>query len=292
MLSPTATSTAFGTMSSISSDATSTSTSANPSPSTYSRGKVRAAPIVVGVLFGVVALLMLLLAIWRCAKRHQRPVSEAWTAAEPSSAGSRPPSLGRKSLFGSAFGNRGSLQPTPFLESSATSPAATGYYIETPEAKWGDSRHGYIVPTTPSRPTNSLSTVPNSTQVLWDCDSKTRQYTTIPEPYCYPGSGPVDPRSRAPNRYEPGNTLSTITEKSTPGQASVYGNRTLPGSPESNRTFELGNAASTSLHRQSSAHRSPPDHRSYPTPPSTDASSQDAHSVTSHSIDSRRPFAK
>ena len=59
-------------------------------------------------------------------------------------------------------------------------------------------------------------------------------------PYAYGSYGVVPhpaygantaPPNRAPNRYQPGYTLSTITEKSTPQMAD--GTRTMPGTPMS-----------------------------------------------------------
>ncbi|KAF8967542.1 hypothetical protein BDZ97DRAFT_1755965 [Flammula alnicola] len=192
------------------------STSSSPSPtlsepvvapvtsdtgSAASVRQIHILPIVLGSLFGVLGLIVIVLALLYF-RRRKRPVSEAWTVA-----GMR--------YSSPTSGGPANTPPMTNVTNSHWNAAQSypqGYPMEqTQQGAWQNSRYGYVGMPAPAIP---------------------------PQPYngAYHGGYAYDqdPQTmapRAPNRYQPGYTLSTITEKSTPRMAET--NASLANSPAS-----------------------------------------------------------
>lgn len=140
-------------------------------------------PIALGTVLGVLGLLFIAAAFWFCCKPRKRPPSEAWTVQGPPSS---------------------TIPSTPQMTGSSSSPITPGQYT----------------------PSNQRYPGPQSSQTAWQ--NPRYGFVGMPLPAVvghqsydpnYPQQGDMnDPSNmRAPNRYQHGaNTLSTITEKSTP----------------------------------------------------------------------------
>ncbi|KAF8165989.1 hypothetical protein B0H34DRAFT_743864 [Crassisporium funariophilum] len=169
------------------------------SPESSKRANV--VPIAVGSVFGILALLLIMFAVWFFCRRRTRPISETWTIDGTSSIfPSRGPSMGP-----------GGMSPiNAYASGSGTTaqqlqPHEQGYYLnQTNQGAWQNPRYGHVGMAAPPIPPqlNSYHTAPYP------------QNSTSPQPPGYYHAPPIP--GRAPNRYEPGYTLSTITEKSTP----------------------------------------------------------------------------
>ncbi|KDR84488.1 hypothetical protein GALMADRAFT_133773 [Galerina marginata CBS 339.88] len=180
---PSASSASPTTSSSASSSSTErvvASSTTNPTSSlSTSSSSKHIIPVALGTILGILGVFLLMIGMWFFFRRRRRPVSEAWTFGSGSNANGGPPP--------NANGYRNAGQPF-------TQGHAHGYLMEqTSQGTWQNSRYGFIGMPPPAIPFAS------------------------PPPGAY--HDPSSPQSRAPNRYQPGYTLSTITEKSTPKMA-------------------------------------------------------------------------
>ncbi|KAF9535204.1 hypothetical protein CPB83DRAFT_889107 [Crepidotus variabilis] len=174
--------------------ASSTSGSSNAASTSGSSDKHSPIPIALGTLFGVLGILIIIGAVWYFCRKRRRPISEAWTEGSyggPGGANSHP-----GYAYGGPAGSYGHQLP----------PQAHGVNGQYDYSQFGYGLNGapppsFYAPSYHGQPSQG--------------------------PSSYQGVGP----NRAPNRYQPGYTLSTITEKSTPQMAD--GNRTMPGTPRS-----------------------------------------------------------
>ncbi|KAF8888149.1 hypothetical protein CPB84DRAFT_1473740 [Gymnopilus junonius] len=161
-------------------------------------------PVALGTILGILAIFLLMFAMWFFFRRRRRPVSEAWTLATGTSARRQPPPQ----------------KGTTWYKTPPTPPNVPGYPMEqTAQGTWLNGKYAYVG-NMPPPPISALSPpVPGMGN------------------YNQPEyAAPVSPSARAPNRYQPGYTLSTITEKSTPQSRKTPLSANSPASAQS----ELG----------------------------------------------------
>lgn len=149
--------------------------------------------VTLGTILGILGLLVIIAFIWYFCRKRRRPLSEAWTVASsslPSPGGATPRTKSR-------------------WYSKGTNPAhgAGGYYMtqSSTHGAWQNPQYGYVGMPPPPLPAGY--------------QHYAHQYQDQEYQY-YAQNGGIQVMapsySRAPNRYQPGYTLSTITEKSTP----------------------------------------------------------------------------
>lgn len=150
--------------------------------------------------------------LWFYCRRRKRPVSEAWTVP----------------------GHPYSSNPEMNVAPVAGPNGASNYYGQPynpsypSDNGWGASQYGYGASGPPSAPPPGAMSVVGATSLAHSYTSAT-------------GVAPMPQQIRAPNRYQP-NTLSTITETSTP---TVGGTTPLAYSPSSIGTEIYHDAASS-----------------------------------------------
>ncbi|KAF9463646.1 hypothetical protein BDZ94DRAFT_1258190 [Collybia nuda] len=213
----TATTSTSSTLPPTSASSSSTSESSPPPASTSSAAtsssSKRVLSIALGTVLGVLALLIIAAGFWFCARRRRRPVSEAWTVP------------------GHPYPSNSEMTAAPMTGLNG----AANYYNQ-PYNPYGYGPGG---PT--AVPVPGMAPIPhpyaNATGVMYD-QGPQQGYNPWPAPM------PNVPQQqlRAPNRYQP-NTLSTITENSTPP---VGGGTPLAHSPSSPGT-EIYHSAASSL---------------------------------------------
>jgi len=155
--------------------------------------------IALGTIFGVLGLLLIIGSIWFCYfSRRGRPTSEAWTIDGPPYDANSPATNGN--------GNEQRHTQSPWVPGYQPH----GYPMEQmADGTWRNAQFGFVG-NIPPPPITSLQPA--------------QQAYYAQNEYHDQNAG-----SRAPNRYVPGYTLSTITEKSTP-QVGAY-SPPLPNSP-------------------------------------------------------------
>ncbi|KAF9476791.1 hypothetical protein BDN70DRAFT_923057 [Pholiota conissans] len=194
--------------------------------------KIRPLPIVLGSLFGLIGIGVVLLALVFACRRRRRPKSEAWTIdgtlySSPSSRGAGGASNGSfRKVVNTSGGNdkhnRNHSYTSMPMSSAGSShwdpgsrPNSPGGYPlnQTTQGAWHNTRFAYVgnTPPPPIPPSMPPASLPLSHQQQ-------------------------DAAARAPNRYTPGVTLSTITENSTP-RAEAHAS--LANSPASMQEGEL-----------------------------------------------------
>ncbi|CAA7269825.1 unnamed protein product [Cyclocybe aegerita] len=166
-----------------------------------------ALPIALGTVLGLLGLLLIFLAFWFFFRKRRRPMSEAWTVSGSSVAGrAPPPPPGTAAAYWNATtGNQGYAMR------------------QAGDGTWQNTRYGHVgmaPPPMPPQPMYGYNAYPYGAP----------QMSGAPSAY-HP------PQGHAPNRYLPGDTLSTITERSTPQMSE--GRTPLVNSPASLQS-ELG----------------------------------------------------
>ncbi|PPR04849.1 hypothetical protein CVT24_007237 [Panaeolus cyanescens] len=147
--------------------------------------------VTIGTILGILGLLVIIAFIWYFCRKRRRPLSEAWTVASsslssPGGAGSR-----TKSRWSSFKGSK-------------SAHGAAGYYMTQSSAHgaWQNPQYGFVGMPPPPLPSGYAYQYPDQQHQYYTQDGGIQ---VVAPPY-----------NRAPNRYQPGYTLSTITEKSTP----------------------------------------------------------------------------
>ncbi|KAG6832339.1 hypothetical protein H0H87_001980 [Tephrocybe sp. NHM501043] len=206
---------ASSTSASSSGTQTLSSTSGSSSSSTTSAGIATAStsvdsskslshvlPIALGSVFGALALLLILLAIWFCHRRRRRPASEAWTVAGTPYSGPSPGNVPGQPMY----------QASDYTYTGLNQP-----YDNSWERRPGlGPIPGAMSPTTAAALAHPYA---NATPVMDEAKDDGWQGTTTQIAQRY---------MRSPNRYQP-NTLSTITETSTPhGTPLAYSPNSIP----------------------------------------------------------------
>ena len=185
-------------------------------------------PIALGTVLGVLGLLIVVLAAWFYRRRQKRPVSEAWTVAGHSYPGS-PQMTNTMTTPRSTV--RSAIDDSIYANNPAYYPPADGW---GPESQYGitDIHAPATHPPMPMPPVNggSLSyTTPvnNATNGYypWTDMTPNAPAQQQPQPHAFHPSAAI--------LYQPGNRLSTITEKSTPP---IGGGSSLANSPASQQT--------------------------------------------------------
>ncbi|KAF8076981.1 hypothetical protein FPV67DRAFT_1715941 [Lyophyllum atratum] len=178
----------------------SSTSSGNPAATSGASGNSSSShvlPIALGTALGVLALLIVALGIWFCNRRRRRPTSEAWTVAGTPYPGS--PQMGPSM----------STAPSSSMN-GGNNYAYAGVYQPYDNNDWSTPHYvtpgpipGAMAPATAASYAHPYAT---ATPTRDDDTGSTWQGTTsqIAQQYM-----------RSPNRYQP-NTLSTITETSTP----------------------------------------------------------------------------
>ncbi|KIM38675.1 hypothetical protein M413DRAFT_447636 [Hebeloma cylindrosporum] len=166
--------------------------------------------IALGVVFGILALILIFVIIWFCyLPRRGRPTSEAWTIDGPPHDGNSPTTNGN--------GNGQGYTQSHWVPSGYPVGQPHGYPMEQmADGTWRNAQYGFVG-NIPPPPITALQ------------PAQQAYYGHPPNPdqngYYDQGAG-----GRAPNRYMPGYTLSTITEKSTPQMVGAH-SPPLPNSP-------------------------------------------------------------
>ncbi|GLB34397.1 hypothetical protein LshimejAT787_0112810 [Lyophyllum shimeji] len=192
----------------------------NPSGTSSSSSHVVA--IALGTVLGVCALLIVAIGVWFCNRRRKRPTSEAWTVAGTPYPGS--PQIGQTMTDApsSTFSGGSSYA---YTDANAYQPYDSGW--SSPHYATPGPIPGAMAPATAA----ALAQHPYATAspVVQEDKGDTWQGTTAQISQRY---------MRSPNRYQP-NTLSTITETSTPP---LGGGTPLAHSPSSYAT-DIGSDA-------------------------------------------------
>ncbi|KAG6868727.1 hypothetical protein C0993_011665, partial [Termitomyces sp. T159_Od127] len=172
--------------------AATTSASADASKSTHT------IPIALGTVFGVLAVLLILLGIWFFLRRKRRPASEAWTVPGTPYPGSPPVAAAKSNV--------------PLIEVNGSEYASAG--LSQPyDNSWGGGAALGLIPGSMSPVVAAAYAKPygNATSVTDQPSNDGWQGTTAQIAQRY---------MRSPNRYQP-TTLSTITETSPQGSPLV-----------------------------------------------------------------------
>jgi len=214
--------------------------------------------IALGTVFGVLALLLIFALVWFCyLPRRGRPTSEAWTIDGPPYDGNSPTTNGN----GKGQGHI----PSHWVPSGYPVGQPHGYPMEQmADGTWRNGQYGFVG-NVPPPPISALQPA---------------QHAYYAQPQNSNENGYFDPNagSRAPNRYVPGYTLSTITEKSTPQMLGAH-------SPPLPNTPSIGALTPASFKTEDLA-----GYYTAPASEATGASGREAQAVVGDSRDARRPY--
>ncbi|KAG6898346.1 hypothetical protein C0992_009021 [Termitomyces sp. T32_za158] len=179
---------------SISSSSSTAAVAAATSASVDESNSTHVVPIALGTVFGVLALLLIILGIWFWLRRKRRPVSEAWSVPGTPYPGSPPVSAVKSNV--------------PLIEASGSEYAPAGIHPAYDNSWGGGAALGLIPgamsPAVAASYAQSYGTAAPTTDHPQD-DGWQGTTAQIAQRYM-----------RSPNRYQP-NTLSTITETSPQG---------------------------------------------------------------------------
>ncbi|RDB19845.1 hypothetical protein Hypma_013131 [Hypsizygus marmoreus] len=199
---------------------TTTSPSASASSSSEDSSSTPVLPIALGTVLGVLGLLIIAFAIFFCNRRRKRPISEAWTVAGHPYPGS--PQMTTSAVPTSPIGSNGGNYPSALDYSQSGS-------------SWSSPRNSYT----------SLSPIPGAMAPATAAALASSQANRSDGGEWQGTTSQIAQQyMRSPNRYQ-SNTLSTITETSTP----PLGARSpLAHSPSSHQTeLSQGNGSAPSL---------------------------------------------